>query len=70
MKTLPMGLKIRGIKKKNQLDEIIENALVKADLWKEVKDKLNESGLKPVRRADAETLHRTVPGPGTGSDSV
>ena len=39
------GPKIRGIKKKNQLDEIIENALVKADLWKEVKDKLNESGL-------------------------
>jgi phosphate transport system ATP-binding protein len=39
------GPKIRGIKKKNQLDQIIENALVKADLWKEVKDKLNESGL-------------------------
>jgi phosphate transport system ATP-binding protein len=39
------GPRIRGIKKKNQLDEIIENALVKADLWKEVKDKLNESGL-------------------------
>jgi phosphate transport system ATP-binding protein len=39
------GPKIRGIKKKNQLDEIVENALVKADLWKEVKDKLNESGL-------------------------
>jgi phosphate transport system ATP-binding protein len=39
------GPKIRGIRKKNQLDEIIENALVKADLWKEVKDKLNESGL-------------------------
>jgi phosphate transport system ATP-binding protein len=39
------GPKIRGIKKKSQLDEIIENALVRADLWKEVKDKLNESGL-------------------------
>jgi len=39
------GPRIRGIKKKNQLDEIIENALVKADLWKEVKEKLNESGL-------------------------
>lgn len=39
------GPRIRGIKKKNRLDEIIENALVKADLWKEVKDKLNESGL-------------------------
>lgn len=39
------GPKIRGIKKKGQLDEIVENALVRADLWKEVKDKLNESGL-------------------------
>jgi phosphate transport system ATP-binding protein len=39
------GPKIRGIKKKSQLDEIVENALIKADLWKEVKDKLNESGM-------------------------
>jgi phosphate transport system ATP-binding protein len=39
------GPKIRGIKKKSQLDETVENALVRADLWKEVKDKLNESGM-------------------------
>ena len=39
------GPRLRGIKKKSLLDEIIENALVKADLWKEVKDKLNEPGL-------------------------
>jgi len=39
------GPKIRGIKKRSQLGEIVENALVRADLWKEVKDKLNESGL-------------------------
>ena len=39
------GPKLRGIKKKSALDEIVENALVRADLWKEVKDKLNESGL-------------------------
>jgi phosphate transport system ATP-binding protein len=39
------GPKIRGIRKKIQLDEIVENALVRADLWKEVKDKLNESGM-------------------------
>jgi len=39
------GPKIRGIKKKSQLDEIVENALVRADIWKEVKDKLNESGM-------------------------
>jgi len=39
------GPKIRGIKKKTQLDEIIEHALIRADLWKEVKDKLHESGM-------------------------
>jgi phosphate transport system ATP-binding protein len=39
------GPKIRGIKKKSHLDETVENALVRADLWKEVKDKLNESGM-------------------------
>ena len=39
------GPKIRGIKKKTQLDEIIEHALTRADLWKEVKDKLHESGM-------------------------
>lgn len=39
------GPRIRGIKKKIQLDEIVENALIRADLWKEVKDKLNEPGL-------------------------
>ena len=39
------GPRLRGIKKKGQLDEIVEHALLKADLWKEVKDKLNDSGL-------------------------
>ena len=39
------GPKIRGIKKKSELDGIVENALIRADLWKEVKDKLNESGM-------------------------
>ncbi len=39
------GPKVRGIKKRHQLDEIVENALKKAALWDEVKDKLNESGL-------------------------
>jgi phosphate transport system ATP-binding protein len=39
------GPKIRGIKNKSQLDGIVENALVRADIWKEVQDKLHESGL-------------------------
>jgi phosphate transport system ATP-binding protein len=39
------GPRIRGVKQKRQLDEIVESALIRAALWEEVKDKLNESGL-------------------------
>lgn len=39
------GPKIRGVKKRRSLDEIVENALIRAALWDEVKDKLEESGL-------------------------
>jgi phosphate transport system ATP-binding protein len=39
------GPKIRGIKKRSQLDEIVEHALTRAALWNEVKDKLHQSGL-------------------------
>jgi phosphate transport system ATP-binding protein len=39
------GPKIRGIKNKSKLDEIVENALLRADIWKEVKDKLHASGM-------------------------
>ena len=39
------GPRVRGVKKRNQLDEIVEMSLKRAALWNEVKDKLNESGL-------------------------
>ncbi|MGA0332373.1 MAG: phosphate ABC transporter ATP-binding protein PstB [Kiritimatiellia bacterium] len=39
------GLKIRGIKKKSYLDEVVERSLRGAALWDEVKDRLNESAL-------------------------
>jgi phosphate transport system ATP-binding protein len=39
------GPRINGIRKKNQLDEIVENSLRKAALWDEVKNRLNTSGL-------------------------
>jgi phosphate transport system ATP-binding protein len=39
------GPRIRGVKERKRLDEIVENALVRAALWDEVKGKLNESGL-------------------------
>lgn len=39
------GLRIHGKNKKSDIDPIIEEALKKAALWEEVKDKLTESGL-------------------------
>jgi phosphate transport system ATP-binding protein len=39
------GLKLNGIKKKDYLDEIVEESLRRAALWDEVKDKINASGV-------------------------
>lgn len=39
------GPRVRGINKKSVLDEICENALKKAALWNEVKDRLRTSAL-------------------------
>lgn len=39
-----IGLRLQGIRKKQVLDEVVENCLKKAALWDEVKDKLDEMG--------------------------
>jgi len=39
------GPRIHGLKKKSQLDEIVERSLTQAALWGEVKDRLNKSAL-------------------------
>jgi len=39
------GPRIHGIKKKRELDEIVEKSLRQAALWDEVKDRLNKSAL-------------------------
>lgn len=39
-----IGLKLRGIKDKRVLDEVVKESLVKVGLWDEVKDKLNRPG--------------------------
>ncbi|WP_263297769.1 phosphate ABC transporter ATP-binding protein PstB [Neobacillus bataviensis] len=39
------ALKFAGIKKKSELDEIVEESLQKAALWDEVKDRLHKSAL-------------------------
>lgn len=40
------GLRVAGIRDKNELDEIAEKSLRGAWLWDQVKDKLNRSGLE------------------------
>ena len=39
------GLRIQGIKRKSQLDSVVEECLRGAALWDEVKDRLSESAL-------------------------
>jgi phosphate transport system ATP-binding protein len=38
------GLRVRGVKRKNQLDDKVEESLRGAALWDEVKNRLNEVG--------------------------
>ncbi|MCL2862314.1 MAG: phosphate ABC transporter ATP-binding protein PstB [Firmicutes bacterium] len=42
---IAFGPRTHGVRKKQHLDEIVKDSLVKAGLWDEVKDKLNKSGL-------------------------
>ncbi|GAA3026552.1 phosphate ABC transporter ATP-binding protein PstB [Tetragenococcus solitarius] len=39
------GLKLKGVKEKNQLDQIVEESLKAASVWDDVKDKLHNSAL-------------------------
>ncbi|MBN2841113.1 MAG: phosphate ABC transporter ATP-binding protein [Coriobacteriia bacterium] len=39
------GPRLHGIKKKEELDQIVEQALMRANLWKEVKDIMERGGL-------------------------
>lgn len=41
---ISIGLKLHGIKKKDQIDDIVKSSLTKAALWDEVKNKLNHPG--------------------------
>ena len=38
------GLKLNGMKGKKQLDEVVERSLKSANLWNEVKDRLDKPG--------------------------
>lgn len=39
------GPRMQGIKKKSELDEIVEDSLKKAAIWDEVKDKLKKNAI-------------------------
>ncbi len=39
------GPRLHGMKKKQELDQVVEQALVRANLWKEVKDIMGRGGL-------------------------
>ena len=53
-----LTLNRRGISK-SEKDDIVEKSLRGAHLWEEVKDRLDESGLRALRWAAAAALHRT-----------
>jgi phosphate transport system ATP-binding protein len=42
---LAFGPRLNGVKKKNELDEIVESSLKRAALWDEVKDRLKASAM-------------------------
>jgi len=42
---LTFGPRMRGIRNRSRLEEIVETSLRRADLWREVKDRLKESAL-------------------------
>ena len=52
------GLGCADQRLRGNMDELVEQSLRQAALWDEVKDKLNQSGLAPFRRATATALHR------------
>ena len=52
------GPKINGVRKKSELDDIVERSLRGAALWDEVKDRLKTSALGHVRRPAAAAVHR------------
>ena len=51
------GPRLNGVQGRD-LDDMVEEALRGAALWDEVKDKLKESGARPLRRPAAAAVHR------------
>ncbi len=62
------GPRTHGIRSKAKLDEIVEEAFVRAAIWDEVKDRLKKVRWD-VWRTAAETLYRKSTGSRAGSTS-
>ena len=52
------GLKLSGERNRKKLDEVAERSLRGANLWNEVKDRLDKPGWWPLRRSAAASVHR------------
>ena len=58
------GLRLSGIKVPNP-DALVRECLERAGLWKETRNRLNESGCRPLGRSAAAPLHRPITGRAT-----
>ena len=61
------GPRTHGIRSKAKLDEIVEDALRKAAIWEELKDRLKKKRSRFIRRPAAETLYCESSGSSAGS---
>ena len=55
---IAFGIRLYERLPRDEMDARVEQALRRAALWNEVKDKLNQSGLEPLGRSAAAPLHR------------
>ena len=64
------GPKVHGITEKDTVNQIVEEALKKAYLWEEVKDRLDSAGGETIRRSAAAALHSKDTCRRAGCDSL
>ncbi len=52
------GLRLQGVRNRSQLDDVAEKSLRGANLWEEVKDRLDKPGGRTVGWTAAASVHR------------
>ncbi|MFQ9801246.1 MAG: hypothetical protein ACLR23_22670 [Clostridia bacterium] len=63
------GPRVHGIKKKAELDALVETSLRQAAIWEEVKDDLKKRRAESIWRTAAAFMHRPGVGDETGSSA-